>query len=270
MSDAPRKMTLRDLRKLYDDGERIVSLTAYDTLTARFVDDAGVHLILVGDSLGMTMLGYPTTVRVTLDESLHHTAAVVRGVQHALVIGDMPFLTFQVSPEEAMRNAGRYLQQAGADGVKVEGGREIAPTVRRLVDVGIPVLGHIGLLPQKVVGEGGYRVYGRTPQEADSLMEDALALEAAGAFGIVVESVSAAVAERITGGIKIPTIGIGAGRHCSGQVQVIHDILGLFEAFVPKHTRRYGNLAQEVRRIVAAYRDDVRDGNFPGEENSWK
>lgn len=269
MSDPVRKMTLRDLRKLYKDDQKLVMLTAYDFLMGRLADQSGADLILVGDSLGMTMLGYRNTLKVTLTESLHHTAAVVRGVQHALVIGDMPFMTFQVTPEEALRNAGRYLQEAGADGVKVEGGQAIAPTVKRLVGCGIPVLGHIGIMPQKVVGEGGYRIYGRSQPEADSLMEDALALQEAGAFGVVLEGIPTKVAERITGGLHIPTIGIGAGPCCSGQVQVAHDILGLFEDFVPKHTKRYGNLAEEMRRIMRAYSNDVRDGTFPGDEQSF-
>ncbi len=269
MADKPAKLTVRGLRRLYEQGDPIVAITAYDALTARLVDEAGVHLILVGDSLGMTMLGFPNTLRVTLEASLHHTAAVVRGTRSALVIGDMPFLTFQVNDDEAVRNAGRYLQEAGADGVKLEGGRNVAGTVKRLVSTGIPVLGHIGILPQKVVGEGGYRVHGRTQQEADSLMDDALALQEAGAFAVVVEGVPRSLAERITGGLDIPTIGIGAGPACSGQVQVVQDILGLFEDFVPKHTKRYAHLADEIRRAVAQYREDVQTGTFPGDEQSF-
>jgi 3-methyl-2-oxobutanoate hydroxymethyltransferase len=268
MSDAVRKLTVRDLRKLCQQGERLVVLTAYDALFARLVDESGAHLVLVGDSLGMTCLGYRNTIQVTLEQSLHHTAAVVRGVKRALVIGDMPFMTFQISEAEALRNAARYLQEAGADGVKLEGGRAVAPTVKRLVDSGIPVLGHIGILPQKVVGEG-YRIVGRTPAEARGLLEDARALEAAGAFGIVLEGIPRKLAKKITASIGIPTIGIGAGPDCSGQVQVVHDILGLFEDFVPKHTKRYGDLAQTIRGILAQYGEDVRSGQFPGDEQSF-
>jgi 3-methyl-2-oxobutanoate hydroxymethyltransferase len=269
MSDAPRKLTLRDWRKLHQDGQRLVVLTAYDYVTARLADEAGIHLLLVGDSLGMTVLGYPNTLAVTLEQSLHHTAAVVRGTRRALVIGDMPFLSYHVSADEAVRHAGRYLQEAGADGVKLEGGRTMAPTVRRLVDCGIPVMGHIGLQPQKVISDGGYRVHGRTPEEAAALLDDARALQDAGAFAIVLEGLPRALAGEITRAIQIPTIGIGAGPECSGQVQVVHDILGLFEDFVPKHTKRYAHLAQTMREVFAQYRDEVQRGEFPGDSQSF-
>lgn len=262
------KITVRSLLRLREKGEPIVALTAYDALMAALADEAGAQLILVGDSLGMTVLGYATTIPVTLEQSLHHTAAVVRGTRRAMVIGDMPFMTYQISPEDALRNAARYLQEAGADGVKLEGGQTMAPTVARLVSAGVPVLGHIGLLPQRVAATGGYRIQGRSAAEAKALAADARALEDAGAFAVVLEGMPAALAKRITGRLRIPTIGIGAGPGCSGQIQVIYDILGMFEKFVPKHTKPYANLAVEVRRALAAYGADVTAGKFPGPEQS--
>lgn len=264
-----RKVTVRELRRMKTAGERIVALTAYDALTARIAEDGGAQLVLVGDSLGMTVLGYDNTLPVTLADSLHHTAAVVRGATRAMIIGDMPFLTYQISEEEALRHAGRFLQEARADGVKLEGGRHLAGTVQRLVQAGIPVMGHIGILPQSVLADGGYRIHGRTTEEADSLLDDARALQAAGAFALVLEGMPLELARRITGELDIPTIGIGAGPHCDGQIQVIHDILGFFEGFVPRHTKRYAHLAEAARAAVAAYGADVRDGTFPGEAQSF-
>ncbi len=258
------KLTIPQFHKIYTDGKKIVAITAYDTLMGRIADNAGIDLILVGDSMGMTILGYKTTIPVTLDQSIHHTQAVVRGVERGLVIGDMPFLTFQISAEEALRNAGRFMQEAGADGVKLEGGSAMAPTVSRLVNCGIPVLGHIGLLPQKVLTAGGYRVHGRTSTEADALIDDALALQNAGAFGIVVEGVTEELGGMITEKLDIPTIGIGAGPHCDGQIQVAHDILGLFDEFVPKHTKRYAELGKEIHDVFRQYADDVTNQKFPG------
>ncbi len=264
------KVGVRELRHMRERGEKIAALTAYDCLFARFADDAGVHLILVGDSLGMTVLGYENTLPVTLAQSLHHTAAVARGVRRAMIIGDMPFLTYQITPEEALRNAGRYLQEAGADGVKLEGGLVIAPTVARLVQAGIPVLGHIGILPQSVLAEGGYRVHGRSSEEAAELIADAQAIEEAGAFAVVLEGMPVELARQITETLSIPTIGIGAGPYCSGQVQVVHDILGLFEKFQPKHTKRYAELATAARQAIAAYTADVEQGRFPGKDQSFE
>ncbi|OPZ30583.1 MAG: 3-methyl-2-oxobutanoate hydroxymethyltransferase [Lentisphaerae bacterium ADurb.BinA184] len=264
------KLSLRDLRRLYEQRQPIVAVTAYDWITARLVDAVGIPLILVGDSLGMTVLGYRNTIPVTLEQSLHHTAAVVRGTRSALVIGDMPFLTYQVSAEEALRNAGRYLQEAGADGVKLEGGIRVAPTIHRLVAAGIPVLGHIGIQPQSVLADGGYRVHGRTAEEAEALKADARAVQEAGAFAVVLEGLPTALAGAITRELAIPTIGIGAGPQCSGQIQVIHDLLGLFEDFVPRHARRYAQLAQAIRDALAAYREDVLAGRFPSEEQSFQ
>jgi len=266
-----RKTTVRDLQRLATAGEKIVALTAYDASMAKLADGAGgVHLLLVGDSLGMTMLGYKTTIPVTLEDSLRYTAAVVRGTRYAMVIGDMPFLTYQVSVEETLHNAARYLQEAGADGVKLEGGRAVAPTIARLVRAGIPVLAHVGVLPQAVLAEGGYRVHGRTEDEAAALEADARAVQDAGAFAVVLECLTTPAAERITRALRIPTIGIGAGPGCSGQIQVMHDILGLFEDFVPKHTKRYAELATLSREAIQAYCDDVRSGVFPGTAQSFK
>jgi 3-methyl-2-oxobutanoate hydroxymethyltransferase len=266
---AKKRLTVRDLRRMREAGERIVVLTAYDAFTARLADEAGVHLLLVGDSLGMTLLGYATTIPVTLEQSLHHTAAVVRGRRRALVIGDMPFLTYQISPDEALRNAARYLQEAGADGVKIEGGRAMAPTVTRLTETGIPVLGHIGILPQRVLAEGGYRVKGRGDEEARSLLDDAQALQEAGCFAIVLEGIPATLAAEITAQLTVPTIGIGAGPGCSGQVQVVNDVLGLFDEFQPKHAKAYARLGDEMRRAIAQYCREVRAGEFPDAEHSF-
>jgi 3-methyl-2-oxobutanoate hydroxymethyltransferase len=264
------KISVRELQHLAaSGGRRIVAVTAYDALFARLADESGADLILVGDSLGMTVLGYRNTIPVTLEQSLHHTAAVVRGTRRALVVGDMPFLTYQVSPEQALLNAGRYLKEAGADAVKIEGGARVAPTVERLVSAGIPVLGHVGLLPQAVLVQGGYRVHGRVPAEAETIERDAQAVQAAGAFALVLEGLPCQLSEKVTGALRIPTIGIGAGPGCSGQIQVMHDILGLFEEFVPRHTKRYAELARLVREALQAYRDEVQSGRFPGEENSF-
>jgi len=265
-----RKLTPADLRRKRDKGETLVAVTAYDALMGRLVDECGVDLVLVGDSLGMTVLGYRNTIPVTLEQSLHHTAAVVRGVQRAVVVGDMPFMTYQISEEQALRNAARYLQEAGADAVKIEGGEWMAPVVRRLVRAGVPVLGHIGLLPQSIKVEGRYRVHGKKPEEAEALMRDAQAIQEAGAFAIVLEGLPMDLAGAITKSLFIPTIGIGAGPYCSGQIQVLHDILGLFEEFVPRHTRRYAHLADAVRQAVSEYARDVRNRDFPTEEHSFR
>jgi 3-methyl-2-oxobutanoate hydroxymethyltransferase len=270
MSDEIRKIGIRDLRRRKEAGEPSVVVTAYDALMARLVDDAGVDVVLVGDTLGMTVLGYKTTLPVTLADCLRHTAAVVRGVRRAMVVGDMPFLTSHLSPDQVLLNAGRFLQEAGADAIKLEGGAEMADTVRRMVRAGIPVMGHVGLLPQSVLTEGGYRVHGRKEPEAERIMADARALAEAGAFAVVVEGVIADLGKRISEELAIPTIGIGAGPNCDGQVQVLHDILGLFEDFVPKHTKRYAELGTAVREAVSAYCDDVRQHRFPGEAQFFK
>jgi 3-methyl-2-oxobutanoate hydroxymethyltransferase len=264
-----KKIGVGELRRLYESGEKIVSLTAYDAQMAEFADECGMHFLLVGDSLGMTVLGYETTIPVTLEQVLHHTAAVVRGTKSAMVVGDMPFLTYQITHEEALRNAGRFLQEAGADAVKLEGGVMSAPVISRLVQAGIPVMGHIGLLPQSVLTDGGYRVHGRTAAEAESLKADAKAVEAAGAFAVVLEGVPRELSAEITASLSIPTIGIGAGSGCSGQIQVVNDILGLFTGFQPRHAKKYVDLGCEIRKAFAAYRTEVQEGTFPSEENSF-
>jgi 3-methyl-2-oxobutanoate hydroxymethyltransferase len=264
-----KRMTVLDLKRMKAEGRRIVALTAYDSCFAGLAEQSGVDLLLVGDSVGMTMLGYENTIPVTLEQSLHHTAAVVRGTRNALVIGDMPFLTYHVSIEETLRNAGRYIQEAGAHGVKIEGGESVCPIVEKLVEAGIPVLGHIGILPQSILATGGYRIHGRTPDEAEKLLNDALALERAGAFAIVLEGLPERLAAKITAELTVPTIGIGAGVECDGQVQVVHDLLGLFEKFKPRHARRYAELAQLTRTAMKQYCDDVRNQKFPGKDETF-
>jgi len=264
-----KPVTAPSLAGMKERGERIVVLTAYDTPTARLADLAGVDVLLVGDSVGMVVLGHATPLPVTLGDILHHTAAVVRAAPKALVVADLPFLTYQVSPEDALRNAGRLIQEAGAAAVKLEGGAELAPTVRRLTQAGIPVMGHVGLTPQSLHTLGGWRVQGRAPEAARALLADAQALEAAGAFAVVLESVPAEAARAVTASLRIPTIGIGAGPDCDGQVQVLHDILGMFDWFQPKHARRYADIGTLIREAVACYATDVRAGTFPAEEHTF-
>ncbi len=263
------RVTIGQLREMKEKGEKIVMLTAYDYATAKLVDEAGVPLILVGDSLGMVVLGYENTIPVTMEEMLHHTRAVVRGTQHALVVGDMPFMTYHISVTDALRNAGRFLQEGGAQAVKLEGGRGMAETVRQIVSCGIPVMGHIGLTPQSVHQLGGHRVQGRTPEAALKLIEDAQALEEAGAFAIVFESVPAPLAKLITQKVAVPTIGIGAGKDCDGQVQVISDLLGLYTDFVPRHAKQYAKLADIIRGAVADYSAEVKAGSFPTPKHGY-
>lgn len=260
------RTTIRDIQQMRDRGERIPMVTAYDYTSAQIADRAGIPLILVGDSLGMVVLGYNSTVPVTLDDMIHHTRAVVRGTQKALVIGDLPFLTY-TSPEQAIQSAGRMLQEAGAQAVKLEGGVHIAPTIAHLVQAGIPVMGHIGFTPQ-AVNQIGLRVQGRRAAEAKRLLADALAVQEAGAFAIVLELVPAELAQAITERLRIPTIGIGAGAGCSGQVQVWHDMLGLYSDFLPRHARRYADLATVISEALSQYASDVRNGTFPGPEHS--
>jgi len=249
--------------------ERIVCLTAADYAMARILDAAGMHVILVGDSLAMTVLGYETTLPVTQEQMLHHTAAVVRGVEHALVVADMPFLSYQASEDEAVFNAGRFLKEAGADAVKIEGGAIRGPLVRRLVENGIPVLGHIGLTPQSVHQLGGYRVQGRLPAAAEALQASAVALAEAGVFGIVLECVPPALAVAITAAVAVPTIGIGAGAGCDGQVLVSADMLGLSGGRTPRFVQRYAELEQAIFAAASAYRNDVANGMFPGPEHTY-
>ena len=262
-------ITINHIKEMKQKGEKIVMLTAYDYVTAKIVDEAGVPLILVGDSLGMVMLGYNSTIPVTLDVMLHHTKAVVRGVKNTLVVGDMPFMTYQVSTEEAIRNAGRFLQETGCKAVKLEGGVTMADRVRKIVDCGIPVVGHIGLTPQSINQLGGHKIQGKTPETARRLLEDAVALEQAGAFAIVLETVPSPLATLITKKISIPTIGIGAGAGCDGQIQIINDILGSYTDFVPKHAKQYANLAGIIADAVARYSSEVKDGKFPTDAQSF-
>ncbi len=264
------KRTVRTLRRMHREQEPITALTAYDAWMAKLAEEAGVHLLLVGDSLGMTMLGYKTTIPVTLEQSLHHTAAVARGASRPLIVGDMPFLTYHRSEEQALTNAGRYLQEAGADAVKLEGGQGMAPTVRRLVTAGIPVLGHVGILPQSILAEGGYRVHGRSAEEAADLKADVEALQDAGAFGIVFEGMPTDLSRQLTESLSIPSIGIGAGPHCSGQIQVAHDILGLNPDFCPRHAKQYAQLGEAIQSAIGEYRREVADGTFPGKDQSFE
>jgi 3-methyl-2-oxobutanoate hydroxymethyltransferase len=249
-------------------GQKITMLTAYDATMARLLDLAGIDVILVGDSLGTVILGYETTLPVTLEAMIHHARAVTNGAKRALVIADMPFLTYQASTPEAVRNAGRLVQEGGVAAVKLEGGMAIANTVRRLVEVGIPVMGHVGLTPQSVHRWGGFRAVGKTPQEADEIVEDALAVERAGAFAVVLESVPSGLAETLTAKLKIPTIGIGAGAGCDGQVLVSYDAFGLFDTFVPRFAKQYAKLGDVMIAAAKEYIDDVRGRRFPGPEHS--
>lgn len=264
-----KKLTVLHFRRKKEKGEKITALSLYDAPTARLAEECGVELILVGDSLGMTVLGYRNTIPVTIEQSLHHCAAVARGAKFAFVVGDMPFMTYHPSFETAMKNAARYLQEAGVDGVKLEGGRHMAPTVERLVKAGVPVMGHIGLMPQNVLTEGGYKIHGKTEKEASALLDDAKSLEDAGAFCIVLEGIPAAVAGKITSSLKIPMIGIGAGPLCDGQIQVVNDILGLFTDFIPKHAKRYADLGAEIRKVFSSYCEEVNSGKFPSKEHSF-
>jgi len=249
--------------------EKIAMLTAYDYTTAKIVDEAGIPLILVGDSLGMVVLGYESTIPVTMEEMIHHTKAVVRGTQRAMVIGDMPFMTYQISISDALRNATRFIQEAGAQAVKLEGGVTVAEKVQRIVECGIPVMGHIGLTPQSIHQFGGFKVQGRTPEAAAKMLRDAKALEEAGAFSVVLETVPTPLATLITKEIGIPTIGIGAGIGCDGQVQVINDVLGSFTDFVPKHAKRYAKLVDIMSNAITEYYNEVKVGAFPTDEQSF-
>lgn len=246
--------------------EKVACLTAGDFATARLLDEAGMHLVLVGDSLAMTLLGYETTLPITMEQMLHHTAAVVRGVKRALVVADMPFMSYQVSDEQALSNAGRFIQEAGADAVKIEGGRIRATCVRRLVENGIPVMGHIGLTPQSIRAMGGYKVQGRLPAEAEALLADAEVLAAAGVFGIVLECVPHELAARITAQVAVPTIGIGAGPACDGQVLVTNDMLGIASSVAPSFVKQYAEVGSVMKTAFEAYRDDVSAGRFPVHE----
>jgi 3-methyl-2-oxobutanoate hydroxymethyltransferase len=264
------RISINDVRDMKKRGEKIVMMTAYDYPSARLVEEGGAELILVGDTLGMVVLGYDSTVPVTMDDMIHHTKAVVRGSQRALVVGDMPFMSYQTGWQDAMTNAARFMKDAGCGAVKLEGGVRSAETVKKLVEAGIPVMGHIGLTPQSVNQFGGFKVQGKTPAAAVQLMHDAQALEQAGAFAIVLELVPAPLAELLTERLSVPTIGIGAGVHCDGQVQVFHDLLGMYDAFVPKHAKRYVEAGAMIRDAVAQYAADVKASAFPTAKESFK
>lgn len=250
-------------------GEKITALTAYDCLMASLLDSIGLDIILVGDSGAMVFAGHETTLPITMEEQLYHCSSVRRGVQYALVVADMPFLSFQVSTEDAVRNAGRFFKQAHVDAVKLEGGVEIADTVRRIVAAGMPVMGHLGLTPQSVHKFGGYGVQARSEDDAQKLLDDAKSLQQAGAFSIVLEKIPSELAERVTQILYIPTIGIGAGPNCDGQILVTHDMLGLYEKFKPKFVRQYTQLAKEIRRACGEYVQDVKSGKFPDLAESY-
>jgi 3-methyl-2-oxobutanoate hydroxymethyltransferase len=262
------RVSINNIKEMKAKKEKIVMLTAYDYSTAKLVDEAGIPLILVGDSLGMVILGYDSTIPVTMDDMIHHTRAVARGTKQAMVIGDMPFMTYHVSTEDALRNAARFMQEGGAQAIKLEGGVTVAENVKKIVDCGIPVMGHIGLTPQSVHQFGGHRVQGKTPEAAEKLFKDAQALEQAGAFAVVLELVPAPLSKLVSEKLSIPTIGIGAGPDCDGQVQVISDLLGLFSDFVPKHAKQYAKLAGSIKTALADYISEVKAGKFPTAENS--
>jgi len=263
------KITTAVIRGMKKKGEKITMLTAYDYAMASVLDDVGVEMLLVGDSLGMVVLGYDSTLPVTMNDMLHHTKAVSRGTKNAMVVADMPFLSYQCSVDEAVRNAGRFLQEAGAHAVKLEGGREVAESVQRMTSAGIPVVGHLGLTPQSVQQFGGFKVQGKDKTAAERIAEDAKILEDAGAFSIVLECVPAPLAQRITDSLSIPTIGIGAGAGCDGQVLVVNDMLGMYERFLPKFVKQYTNLNNSIREAVQQYIEEVKKGTFPDEEHSF-
>jgi 3-methyl-2-oxobutanoate hydroxymethyltransferase len=270
LKEATVSVTVNDVRAFKERGERFAMLTAYDALSARLIDEAGIPLVLVGDTLGMVMLGYDTTLPVTMEDMLHHTAAVVRGVENALVVGDMPFMSYQASIEDGMRNAGRFLKDAGAQAVKLEGGGRVVELVSKMTDAGIPVMGHIGLTPQSVNQLGGFRVQGREQEQAFRMMQDAKDLEAAGVFALVLEAVPATLAKEITAHLEVPTIGIGAGPGCDGQVLVFHDFLGINTAKMAKYVKQYASLGEEIKRAATEFARDVADGSYPDAAHSYE
>jgi 3-methyl-2-oxobutanoate hydroxymethyltransferase len=261
--------TVLDVQRFKEEGRRFAVLTAYDYLSAKILDEAGIPIILVGDSLGMVMLGYPTTLPVTLDEMLHHAKAVARGAHQALLVGDMPFMSYHASVEQAITSAGRFMQEGGMHAVKVEGGGRVVEIVQRLTAMGIPVMGHLGLTPQFVHQMGGFKVQGKSEKQAARILSDAKELERAGAFSIVLEGVPSDLATRVTKALRMPTIGIGAGAGTDGQVLVFHDMLGLTTGKAPKFVKRYANLAEEITRAAQLYVEEVGNGTFPGPEHTY-
>jgi len=264
-----KKATVRSFRKMKQEGRKIVMVTAYDAPTAKFAEEAEVDMILVGDSLGMSTMGYSDTIPVTMDDMIHHCKCVRRGAPNTFVIGDMPFLSSHLSEETVLKNAARFMQEANCDCVKLESDRSSIPMVKKLVQAGIPVCAHIGLLPQSVKTSGSYRIHGRSEEEAQSLLEDAKALEEAGAFCIVFECLPRELAKKLTAALEIPTIGIGAGPDTDGQVQVNADLIGFFTNYLPKHAKCYANLGEQMIRALKDYADDVRSGKFPEDSNSF-
>ena len=266
---APKRVTADSLREMKANGQKIAMLTAYDCLMAQMIDEAGADIILVGDSAAMVFGGYENTLPMTMQAMIYHTEIVSRCTKHALVVGDMPFMSYQVEPSQALANAGRFIQEARAHAVKLEGGRAMATTIRRIVRSGIPVMGHIGLTPQSVYRFGGYSMQGNTPEEAQALIESAKVLQDNGIFALVVEKVPSDVAARVAEALDIPVIGIGAGPRCDGQVLVAHDMLGMFERFKPKFVKRYAELGAEMRKAFGEYVNEVRSGAFPDAEHSY-
>lgn len=265
-----KKFTVSHFTQLKARKEKITMLTAYDYSTAKMMDEAGIDTILVGDSLGMVVLGYEDTLQVTMDDMLHHTKAVVRGTKNAFVIGDMPFLSYHISVEEAVRNAGRFVKEAGANAVKLEGGQEMLPQIKGILAAKIPVVGHLGLTPQSVNVFGGFKVQGKDTEAAQALIDDALALEAAGVSAIVLECIPTQLAKIISEKLTIPTIGIGAGHVCDGQVLVINDIVGLYDSFTPKFVKSYGHVGQEMKKAINTYIEEVKNVQFPEEKHGFK
>ena len=264
-----RKMTVPEVWSMKEKGEKVVCLTAYDYCFARILDESGIDILLVGDSLGSVVQGHDSTLPVTVDDVIYHTKAVVRGRRRALVVSDMPFMTFQLGVDEAKRNAGRLVQEGGAESVKLEGGVTQAATIEGLVKMGVPVMGHVGLTPQSVHQFGGYRIQGRGEADARAILDDAMAVEQAGAFAVVLEGIPVQLAREITQRVSIPTIGIGAGMHCDGQILVVHDMLGLFDDFTPKFVKRYANLKETIGGAVRSYMEEVRTEAFPAEEHTF-
>jgi 3-methyl-2-oxobutanoate hydroxymethyltransferase len=264
------KITINDFLKKKAEHKKITILTAYDYPFAKIVDEAGLDAVLVGDSLGMVVQGLENTLPVTMDEMIYHTKMVARAVQNALIIGDMPFMSYQTGIEDAVKNAGRFLKEAGASAIKLEGGAEAAARIKAMSKADIPVMAHIGLTPQSIHRMGGYKIQGKTEEAAGKLIEEAHIVEDAGAFSLLLEAIPAGLAKKITDGLSIPTIGIGAGPYCDGQVLVLHDVIGLFERFVPKFVKQYANLKEEAFKAIKQYREEVENGKFPSEEQSFK
>lgn len=264
------KITTSVLRKMKADGKKIAMLTAYDYLSAQILDEAGIDIILVGDTLGMVVAGYETTIPVTMQQMLYHTEIVSRAVNRAMVVGDMPFMSYQVTPEEALRNAGRFMAEGRATAIKLEGGRAMAPTIKKIIRAGIPVMGHIGLTPQSVYKFGGYNLQGKDSEEAQRILDGAKALQDAGIFAIILEKIPLELSRRVTEKLEIPTIGIGAGPHCDGQVLVQHDMLGIFDKFHPRFVKRYAEIGKLMHDAFKQYIDEVRDGRFPNKEHSYE